>query len=44
MCKKLQMRWSPMGAQFLLHVRTAILNGRLPNYVFGKGLDWYGGE
>jgi hypothetical protein len=33
MCKKQQMRWSPMGAQLLLHVRTADLNGRLPNYI-----------
>jgi hypothetical protein len=33
MCKKQQMRWSPMGAQLLLHVRTADLNGCLRNYV-----------
>jgi hypothetical protein len=29
MCKKQQMRWSAAGAQLLLHVRTADLNGRL---------------
>ena len=33
MCKKQQMRWSPMSAQLLLHVHTADLNGRLPNYI-----------
>ncbi len=33
MCKKQQMRWSPMGAQLLLHVRTPDLNGRLKRYV-----------
>jgi hypothetical protein len=32
MCKKQQMRWSQPGAQLLLHVRTALLNGRLENY------------
>jgi hypothetical protein len=32
MSKKQQMRWSPLGAQHLLHVRTAILNGRLHRY------------
>jgi hypothetical protein len=36
MCKKQQMRWSPMGAQLLLHVRTADLNGCLRNYVGRK--------
>jgi hypothetical protein len=29
MCKKRQMRWSAVGAQLLLHVRTADLNDRL---------------
>lgn len=33
MCKKQQMRWSALGAQLLLHVRTADLNGRLGDYV-----------
>ena len=33
MCKKRQMRWSATGAQLLLHVRTADLNGRLGHYV-----------
>jgi hypothetical protein len=32
MCKKRQMRWSRSGAQFLLNVRTAQLNGRLERY------------
>jgi hypothetical protein len=32
MCKKQQMRWSPTGAQNLLHVRTAMLNRRLARY------------
>lgn len=32
MSKKQQMRWSPLGAQHLLHVRTAILNDRLHRY------------
>ena len=32
MSKKQQMRWSPLGAQHLLHVRTAMLNGRLHRY------------
>jgi hypothetical protein len=27
MCKKQQMRWSRLGAQLMLHVRTAHLNG-----------------
>jgi hypothetical protein len=31
--KKQQMRWSAAGAQLLLHVRTADLNGRLGHYV-----------
>ncbi|WP_169741602.1 ISKra4 family transposase [Beijerinckia mobilis] len=29
MCKKRQMRWSRWGAQMMLHVRTAYLNGNL---------------
>ena len=29
MCKKQQMGWSRAGAQYLLHVKTAIINGRL---------------
>jgi uncharacterized membrane protein YhfC len=33
MCKKQQMRWSAIGVQLLLHVRTADLNSRLRNYV-----------
>jgi hypothetical protein len=32
MSKKQQMRWSPLGAQRLLDVRTAMLNGRLDRY------------
>jgi hypothetical protein len=32
MCKKQQMRWSRLCAQLLLHVRTALLNGRLESY------------
>jgi hypothetical protein len=32
MCKKRQMRWSRLGAQLLLHVRTALLNDRLESY------------
>lgn len=32
MCKKQQMRWSRPGAQLVLHVRTALLNGRLESY------------
>jgi len=32
MAKKQQMRWSSLGAQHLLHVRTAMLNGRLDGY------------
>jgi hypothetical protein len=32
MCKKHQMRWSRSGAQQLLHVKTAIINGRLDRY------------
>jgi hypothetical protein len=32
MCKKRQMRWSRNGAQLLLNVRTAHLNGRLERY------------
>ena len=32
MCKKRQMRWSRLGAQLMLHVRTAHLNGTLEQY------------
>ena len=32
MGKKQQMSWSPLGAQRLLHVRTAMVNGRLHRY------------
>jgi hypothetical protein len=32
MCKKHQMGWSRAGAQYLLHVKTAIINGRLDNF------------
>lgn len=32
MCKKRQMCCSRTGAQLLLHVRTALLNGRLESY------------
>ena len=32
MCKKHQMGWSRAGAQQLLHVKTAIINGRLGRY------------
>ncbi|MGB5083155.1 MAG: ISKra4 family transposase [Methylocystis silviterrae] len=32
MCKKRQMRWSRLGAQLMLHVRTAHLNGILERY------------
>ncbi len=32
MCKKRQMRWSRLGAQLMLHVRTAHLNGNLERY------------
>jgi hypothetical protein len=32
MCKKRQMGWSRAGAQYLLHVKTAIINGRLDRY------------
>jgi len=31
-CKKQQMRWTRSGAQGLLHVRTAIINGTLGHY------------
>jgi hypothetical protein len=31
-CKKQQMGWSRAGAQDLLHVKTAIINGRLDRY------------
>jgi len=32
MCKKQQMGWSRASAQYLLHVRTAAINGRLGRY------------
>jgi len=32
MCKKCQMRWSRLGAQLILHVRTAYFNGRLERF------------
>jgi hypothetical protein len=32
MCQKYQMGWSRAGAQKLLHVKTAIINGRLDRY------------
>jgi hypothetical protein len=32
MCKKQQMGWSRAGAQDLLYVKTAIINGRLDRY------------
>ena len=32
MSKKRQMRWSRIGAQLMLHVRTAHLNSRLERY------------
>jgi len=32
MCKKKQMGWSRTGAQYLLYVKTAIINGRLDRY------------
>jgi hypothetical protein len=31
-CKKQQMTWSRAGAQCLLHVKTAALNGQLDFY------------
>lgn len=31
MVKKQQMRWTPRGAQFLLHVRTRVLHDDLPD-------------
>lgn len=32
MCKKQQMGWSRAGAQYLLYVKTAVINGRLERY------------
>ena len=32
MCKKQQMRWTRLGAQYLLHARTAMINGDLGRY------------
>jgi len=41
MCKKRQMRWSRLGAQLMLHVRTAHLNGRLESYCgIPKPVEW----
>lgn len=38
MCKKQQMRWTRPGAQYLLHARTAMINGNLGRYT-GVGED-----
>ena len=32
MCKKRQMRWTRTGAQYMLHARTAMINGELGRY------------
>jgi hypothetical protein len=32
MCKKHQMAWSRTGAQYLLHVKAAAINGKLDRY------------
>jgi hypothetical protein len=41
MCKKCQMRWSRLGAQLMLHVRTAYLNRRLERYCgLSKPVEW----
>jgi hypothetical protein len=32
MCKKRQMRWTRAGAQYMLHARTAMINGDLGRY------------
>jgi hypothetical protein len=32
MCKKRQMRWTRAGAQYMLHARTAMINGELGRY------------
>ena len=41
MCKKRQMRWSRLGAQLMLYVRTAHLNGRLERYCgLPKRVEW----
>jgi hypothetical protein len=32
MCKKKQMGWTRAAAQYLLHVKTAIINGRRDRY------------
>ena len=41
MCKKRQMRWSRLGAQLMLHVRTAHLNGGLERYCgLPKPVEW----
>ena len=40
-CKKRQMRWSRLGAQLVLHVRTAHLNGDLERYCgLPKPVEW----
>ena len=38
MCKKQQMRWTRAGARYLLHARTALINGELGRYT-GVGAD-----
>ncbi len=41
MCKKRQMRWSRLGAQLMLHVRTAHLNGILERYCgLPQPIEW----
>jgi hypothetical protein len=41
MCKKRQMRWSRLGAQLMLHVRTAHLNGTLEHHCgLQKPAEW----
>ncbi len=41
MCKKRQMRWSRLGAQLMLHVRTAHLNGALEPYCgLPQPIEW----
>jgi len=39
MCKKKQMAWSRRGAQYLLHVKTAVLSGRLERYTGNYSKD-----
>jgi hypothetical protein len=38
MCKKQQMGWSRAGAQYLLHVKTAIINGRLERCIWNHSI------